>query len=210
MTPLFVVLSILLVIAILFAIIFPKWYKKYRQKNYHKIYGKNIYKIALNEDYYLINDLNLKVSSKQTIKIDHLLFGNKFVYVINDLFLLGEIRAKESDRSWVYKPLDKKTKSRYLDNQIIEGRQRLKVLSKVLPLNETYLISICVINNDLVINDFKQGIDQSKITKIKNLKSLILEYESRDIGLLDEAALDGAVQYISKKSVKEEKNEELH
>lgn len=190
-------------IAIIFAIIFPKWYKSYREKNYHKIYGKKIYKIALNEDYYLINDLNLKISSKENIKIDHLLFGNKFVYVIDDMFLLGELKAKETDRSWIYKPLSKRAKSRYIDNQILEGRQRLKTLGKVLPLNESYLIHICVVNNDLVINDFKQEIEQSKISKIKNLHSLISEYENKDIGVLDDKALSNAVQYISKKNIKE-------
>ena len=105
---LFIVLAILIALSILFIIFFPKLYKKHLRKNFVSVYGKQVYKLALHEDYYLINRLLLKTMDGTTIDIDHFLCGNKYIYVIKDYYFEGALSAKEYDHMWWYYKKDKK------------------------------------------------------------------------------------------------------
>lgn len=107
MIALFISLAILLVLVILFLIFYPKFYKAKLKKDFVPIYGKKIYRYALHNDLYLINQLELKGNDDQIIKIDHLLFANKFIYVISDYYLPGLVLAKENDQSFIYKSSEK-------------------------------------------------------------------------------------------------------
>src|SRR5690554_5142026 len=46
-------------------------------------------KTAVYYDYYLINKLEIQLVSNESLFIDHMLFGNKYIYVINDYLFKG-------------------------------------------------------------------------------------------------------------------------
>ncbi|MCD8203519.1 MAG: hypothetical protein LUB56_00065, partial [Coprobacillus sp.] len=75
----FTVLIGLLIVA--FVLWFPLK-NVYCKNNYIKLYYKKVYKIALMNDYLLINNFGFKDDNDDVHTIDHFLFGDKFVYLI--------------------------------------------------------------------------------------------------------------------------------
>ena len=72
------------------------------RKNLVKIYYKNVKKVAYYKDFYLINQLILNVDDNQQIHIDHLLFADKYIYVILDKFYPGKLSGKPEDESLLF------------------------------------------------------------------------------------------------------------
>ena len=97
------------------------------EKRYINIYGRKIYHIALDNDYYLINNVKLASHDDKIASINHLLFGDKYIYLISDYYYRGEVSAKESDLSWIYRPLSKKEHARYIDNPILKNISLLEL-----------------------------------------------------------------------------------
>ena len=64
--------------------VFPIAKRHYTFKNFQNIYYKAIRKIADINDYYLINNLVIKNNNQLVCRIDHVLFGDKYIYVINN------------------------------------------------------------------------------------------------------------------------------
>ena len=124
MIALFISLAVLLVLVVLFLIFYPKLYRAKLKKDFVPIYGKKIYRYALHNDLYLINQLELKANDDQIIKVDHLLFANKYIYVISDYYLPGSIEAKENDSSFIYKSSEKGSENVYIDNLLIKGDRK--------------------------------------------------------------------------------------
>ena len=82
---------IAVVVLVVFFIVIP--INRKREKNSFKEYCyKAIYKIAFDEDYYLINNFSYRVDSSKIAKIDHVLFGNKYIYLIIDVYYEGDFR----------------------------------------------------------------------------------------------------------------------
>ena len=97
----FIALAVVLVLLIIFFVIYPFIRRAYIKKHFIEVFGKKIYKIALHDDFYLINRLLLKTMDGTSIDIDHLLCGNKYIYVIHDEYFKGELYARIQDRTWI-------------------------------------------------------------------------------------------------------------
>ena len=69
---------VLLILFALFLVIFIPIRRKQKQKNFKYFYYKKIYKIAMDRDYYLINDFLFRIDNSYVARIDHILFGDKF------------------------------------------------------------------------------------------------------------------------------------
>ena len=70
------VIIVPIVVVLFFAIVlyFPIS-AAYRRKRFQVIFYKRVYKVALENDYYLINQFYFKVDSNKLAKVDHILFG---------------------------------------------------------------------------------------------------------------------------------------
>lgn len=161
------------------------------------IYGKFVYHIALYGDYYLINKMNLPVDSDHTAHIDHILFGEKYIYVIKDKYYKGSLSGKENDESWVYFPDDRR-KSRYIDNPLKVNRQRTEKLSLFTGLSEDLFISVVVVNNDCLLDKAESVSRRDYVVQIGKLNKLIEAIESRQVPKINDAQLEQAVQDIAR------------
>lgn len=207
MIVLFILLAILLVVAILFVIFFPKMYKKYLRKNYVSIYGKQVYKIALKQDYYLINRLLLKGNDETSIDIDHFLCGNKYIYVIKDYYFEGGLSAKEYDRAWVYYHKSGKVETKEkIDNPILLNKERVKLLCKITDLDPSLIISVVLINNDCQFSKFEGDSKKDFLVTRANLKRFIKSFENRDIPNIKDSQLQIAVKDIAKLNERKKHN----
>ena len=51
----------------------------YRRKYFQIHFYKQVYRVALDYDYYLINQFVFKVDSSKNATVDNILFGNKYI-----------------------------------------------------------------------------------------------------------------------------------
>ena len=173
------------------------------KNNFREYCYKAIYKIAFDEDYYLINNFLFRVDQSTVARIDHILFGNKYIYVIIDVYYDGDLVGKYENESFIL--INKKNDRYYTDNQYNVCKSLVKSLSRTTGIEEGMFIGVAVVNNDC-----KLGIEteskQYYIIQRDKLKKLVKAIESRDVGKINAAQLDAAVKAIDKLNRKK-KNE---
>lgn len=208
MIALFISLAVLLVLVVLFIIFYPKFYKAKLKKDFVSIYGKKVYRYALHNDLYLINQLELKGNDDQIIKVDHLLFANKYIYVISDYYLPGSIEAKENDQSFIYKSYEKDSEKIYIDNLLIKGRELTNKVAFNLGLKENLFISIALVDDNADFNGFKSSSTDNYIVHLSSLTKLLDSIESRNVAPLNDDQLKYAVKDINR--LNERRKREKH
>lgn len=204
---LLILLGILFVFSIFFFSLYPVIKKKNYKKNYVKIYGKKVYQIANKEDYYLLNNVKIKTRDDKCLNIDHILFGNKYFYLIKDYYLEGGLSYKNIDKSWIqYYGSNKKPKQRYIDNLMTINENVIEKFSQITGLDKNLFISIILINNDCEIVSSFNDSDSSYLIQKKNSHHLITNIEKRDVSILNPRNLQFAVRDINKLNLNKKKN----
>lgn len=193
----FICALIFILLLLLFLIIFPFAKRHYNFKNFQKIYYKEIKKIAEINDYYLINNLVIKNNNQLICRIDHVLFGDKYIYVIKDRYYRGAISGKKEDSTWFFYSNQKKQFE--MDNPMAMNEKRLEKLSLVTNIDKSFFISILVINDNCVVKNANElNKNNSFIVSKKNLRKLIKNIEKRNVKNMDQKQLEFAVQDISR------------
>ena len=189
-----IIVPSIVVIAIVLVIYFVNR-RVQMKKNFKYYYYKKLYRIAMDGDYYLINDFLFKIDDSHIGRIDHILFADKYIFVINDFYYNGNIVGKETDKSIIV--VDKKGKKQYEDNPMVLNRKLISKLSLITGINQSLIVGICLINSDCQF-----GIQISSksyyIIQCNKLKALIKAIESRDIGNINKDQLASAVKAIDK------------
>ena len=193
----FICALIFILLLLLFLIIFPFAKRHYNFKNFQKIYYKEIRKIAEINDYYLINNLVIKNNNQLICRIDHVLFGDKYIYVIKDRYYRGAISGKKEDSTCFFYSNQKKQFE--MDNPMAMNEKRLEKLSLVTNIDKSFFISILVINDNCVVKNANElNKNNSFIVSKKNLRKLIKNIEKRNVKNMDQKQLEFAVQDISR------------
>ena len=193
----FICALIFILLLLLFLIIFPFAKRHYNFKNFQKIYYKEIRKIAEINYYYLINNLVIKNNNQLICRIDHVLFGDKYIYVIKDRYYRGAISGKKEDSTWFFYSNQKKQFE--MDNPMAMNEKRLEKLSLVTNIDKSFFISILVINDNCVVKNANElNKNNSFIVSKKNLRKLIKNIEKRNVKNMDQKQLEFAVQDISR------------
>lgn len=203
---LIICLSVLLIISILLFSFCPLIKKAILKKRFLNIYGKKVYDLAYKKDYYLINNIKIKADDDKFLHIDHLLFGNKYLYVIKDYYFDGGISLNNKDASWIlYYGNSKKPKQKYIKNPMIENETRINKFCQLTGLDKSLFISIILINNDCVIVSKNSDSEDNFITSVKDLKNLVCNIENRNVSPLNETNLKYAVKDINRLNLNQKK-----
>lgn len=194
------------------------FYKKNIEKIFkYKVY-KKLYSLALDNDYYLLNNLVIKLTNDVSLHISHLIVGEKFIYVISSRYYNGSLKGK-SYASSDFELISKNTKDIHtISNPVIYNEKRTILFAKYLGWDESkpmMLLSIVVTNNDVeyLIEDKKLS-KGSYLCHIKELKKLITKIEKEtNVSKFDEKKLQVIVDKIHKISTDdanyEKRNEQL-
>ena len=192
------VVAFILVLVVLFILLFPVR-RAIIKKKFKEHYYRQIFKIAQNNDYYLINNFTFRVDDSSNIVIDHILFGEKYVYLISDFYFDGDIAGKAFDKSLVL--LSNKGSKYYVDNPILKSQFLLSRLNMVTNLDPGIMVGIALVNDGCkseIVSDSKQFYIISR----NKLGSLIKAIESRKVGNLNAKSLEKLVQSINKMNKK--------
>ena len=154
------IIYIILLVGIIFIFInlylFLFYKKQVYKKAYKKFYFKKIYKYVLDTDYLLINNFNYKQGYKNGFSIDHLLFGKKYIYLIFDEYYLGFINGKINDNSWIYYPLN--NKSKIIHNKINDIKKEVNNFIELTNLDNNLFKTIILFNNDCILQIDKYNV----------------------------------------------------
>ena len=167
----------------------------YRRKNFQIHFYKMVYRVALDNDYYLINQFVFKVDSSKNATVDHILFGDKYIYVIISKYYQGDLIGKYLDKSLIF--ISHKGKKCYTDNPYNETKYLTSKLSSSTGIDASLMIGIVLINDDCKVAVQSES-KQFYIIQRKRLPALIKAIESRPIETINETQLNKAVQSIAK------------
>lgn len=178
----------------------------------HKVW-KTLYRLAQNEDWYLLNDVVIK-TEEESLHMSHLLVGSKFVYVISSRYYEADL-AGESYVSRKWHVVDKNGVTlREVSNPVLFNERRTMVLAKFLGWNNTktpMFISIVVINDSsaMHIKDNGNISSYSFIVHRKDLTKLIRRTEKEyKFPPFDQNTLDKMIPRLHRLSEETKEEEE--
>ena len=169
----------------------------YRRKYFQIHFYKQVYRVALDNDYYLINQYVFKVDSSKNATVDHILFGNKYIYTIISKFYQGDLIGKYADKSLIF--ISHKGKKCYTDNPYNEAKFLTSKLSSSTGIDASLMIGIVLINDDCKVAVQSES-KQFYIIQRKRFPALIKAIESRPVESINQAQLEKAVQSIAKQN----------
>ena len=157
-----------------------------------------MYRLAMNKDYYLINKLVLNSHDSQQLVIDHLMFGNKYIYLIHDFYCEASLYGKDCDNSLLVR--SKKGNS-YVENPLDVAKQQLKELSVLINFDESLFVPIALVNDSCnIMNN-----DNKSLVYARKIKDVIASYESRDVDPLNQEQMMFAVHDIARLNLRDVK-----
>lgn len=106
-------------------------------------------KFAIDHDFPLLSDVVIQVRKDKYIKIDHIMIGDKYIYVIKSSCWYGYLNGKAIDEKWLLYSNDKLT---HLDNPLINNRMRIRMLSALLENSPEDFINIVYLSKPVVVN----------------------------------------------------------
>lgn len=192
---LFFILLFLIVVTILAIFLYKPIKNAFYSKKYKEYFYRKIYKIALYKDFYLINDFLFNFDGTNICCVDHILFGDKFIYFILDRYYTGNIEGKENDKSLVFTPY--KGRRSYTDNPLKTIESYINSISVLTSLDKSLMVGIVLVNNECH-SDVSGHSNQLYIVQAKKLSTLVKAIESRDVGKLNVEQLEKAVKSIDK------------
>ena len=190
----FIIVPIVLLVFCAFCLYFPIS-GAYRKKHFQIHFYKLVYRVALNNDYYLINQFVFKVDNSKNATVDHILFGNKYIYVIISKYYQGDLIGKYLDKSLIF--ISHKGKKCYTDNPFNEAKFLTSKLSSSTGIDASLMIGIVLINDDCKVAVQSES-KQFYIIQRKRFSALIKAIESRPVENINESQLSKAVQSIAK------------
>ncbi len=200
----FIVVIAVIVVALL-VVLAVFLYKRSKKNKYKEFCYKTVRKIADYQDYYLINEFEFNVDDNHYGMIDHVLFGDKYIYLITSNYYHGSLTGNAQDKSLILVP--KKDKKQYVKNPFKMSEKLLTRLSMVTDLDPSLLIGIIATNDDINI-DVENDSKQYYIIQQNKLSALIKMIESRDIPTINEKSLEGVVKAFDK--IKQRRRKKKH
>ena len=106
-------------------------------------------KFAIDHDFPLLSDVVIQVRENKYVKIDHIMIGNKYIYVIACKCYYGYLNAKAIDEKWV---LYVGGKLKHIENPLKNNYKRMKILSSLLDNSIEDFVNIIYLSKPVVTN----------------------------------------------------------
>ena len=190
----FIIVSsvVALILLVIFAVV--PIMKIIHKRYYRSYYYKKVYNYTLNRDFYLINNFSFRLDSKHNTTIDHILFGDKFIYVIMDKYYEGDLMGNSYDESLIL--IAKNGTKNYVDNPYVQFNKLLSRLSTATGIGTDLMIGITMINNDCRMK-IESSSKQFFMIQRKRFSKLVDTIEARDVGKINAKSLQNAVLTVN-------------
>ncbi len=181
-------------------------YKKHIHKNFQEYYYKKINRVVLDNDYYLINNFSFKTENSKMEKINHLIFAEKYIYLVFDYYYEGDLTGKIEDKSLIYYSFKRKDRGRkcYTENPYFAIEKIIKSLTYKTGISRSMFIGIALINDECNLA-IESNTNSFYIIQRKRLPALIKAIESRPVNKMNEEQLARVVKDIARLNRKKRK-----
>lgn len=173
----FIVIGVILAILLFLLFFLTPIKRSLQKKNLAKLFYPKVMKVARDNDYYLINNLALDIGKKEPLLIHHLIAGDKFIYVITDVFYEGAVSTNKDDNRWIF--YQKKGAKGSVPNPLKINEFSLETLSIQSGIAPSYLVGIVIVNNDCYEN-VQEG-EEHLLVPVRNLEKEIASYEAKNV-----------------------------
>ncbi len=198
---LYIIFAIIVFSALLFWIIYYPVRKKLFSARYKKFYYNYVNHVVKCNDFYLINNLSFDAGNSRSLSIDHLVGGNKYIYVIIDYFVDGGLKIDPHQPiSYVYK----KDEKYEIANPLQVTLHSMNKLSSLSGISSEFLVGIVLINDDCNVVSIENSSSAVNIVRLRELTKFIETYERRPVKPFVARQLWQAVQDLA--SIKENVN----
>ncbi|MBE6134215.1 MAG: hypothetical protein E7178_06085 [Erysipelotrichaceae bacterium] len=195
-----IVVPVIVIIGLFLLIRFPISHI-YQRVNFNKYVYNRVYRIVLNNDYYLINNYVFSIDDVHKVRIDHIVFAEKYIYVCIDRYNEGNLMGSDTNASLIL--LSRNGDKNYVDNPFIYLSKVLRQLSSATGLPTEMMIGLIIVNDDCQTKiDSKSS--QLFLLNRKQLTKLIKTIESRDIPKINPNELDKAVKALYERNENKE------
>jgi len=185
---------ILVLIGILILIFF--YLKKKKKDKFKESYYKKINDIVMYNDYLLLNQFPITLEEGNKTLIDHIVCGNKFIYLISDFYFGGDLIGKATDSSLIL--INNEESKSYVDNPLQLSKKLLTRFAIVYGFDPSLLIGVSLINDECSY-DVKNPSEQFFIVKRNDLSKFISSFEKRDdVGNIKEEQIVLAIKTLAK------------
>ena len=193
----------LLVIGFGFLIFYPMFKEQLEKRTFTKSFYTDVYQLAIDRDYYVINDVVLEIDTK-FIHFNHILFGDKYIYCICDSYFEGPISGKNRDSQWfLYKNSGQIS---HIKNPLILHKNRLSYITSTLRAEELF-VGIVGVNESCLVDQIDDLPDNLIVINEKEFKDYILKREKENIPPINSIQLDSLVQQIYQKNMQSREKE---
>lgn len=204
----FIILCVIVFALLIFWIAYPLIKKKILSARYKQFYYRYVERVVNYNDYYLINNLSFDAGDSKTLTIDHLIGGNKFIYVIIDYYIDGGMKINPLDPiAYLYKKNDVKVQ---MANPLQVVSHSMNKLSSISGISSDFLVGIVLANDDANINLIENSQSNVNIVKLRDLSKFVTNYEKKPVSVFVPRQLWQAIQdlHTIKENVQSRNNKE--
>jgi len=145
-------------------------------------------KFVRDNDFLYLNNLTLRVSEGNYINVDHIIFGDKYIYVIGAKFWLGYVVGKIIDEKWI---LSDGKLSQYLDNPLKTNDFKCQVIGRIANARKEDVINIILIAKSASIHQMDESLRNFAVLEEKNIEAYILDKERNSpVNVLEEKEIE--------------------
>lgn len=131
-------------------------------------------KFAIDHDFPLLSNVVIQISEDKYVKIDHIMIGNKYIYVIKSNCWYGYLNGKAIDDKWL---LYRKDKLIHLDNPLKYNRVRIKMLSALLENSIDDFVNVIYLAKPVVVNKIESNKEREFVLFEDDFAKFIEIYE---------------------------------
>lgn len=140
----------------------------------NKRVASKLKKFAIDHDFPLLSNVLIQVREDKFIKIEHVLFGNKYIYVITSKCYYGYLVADTGDEKWL---LYRKDKLIHLDNPLKNNEKRVRILANLLDDKMENFVNVVFLSRPVVASKVVSSKMGELVLLEQNFAKTIEKYE---------------------------------
>lgn len=204
MTGLVVLIVVSILLALTLAFLITDLVLSFQEiKSHPKRVYKALFGYADENDHLLLNNIDLFLEGDYTspTRFDHLLFADKYIYIITDFALRGGLYGNINDPNiFVRKPSGQ---AQQIHNPIPYSAERITRFEKLLQVNQgdKMIVSVVVYNNSLVVPESLRKMDKNSwFISLSELIPTIRKAEKDDVTPIPHEMTQSMLNTIKRRS----------
>jgi hypothetical protein len=125
-------------------------------------------------DYLYLSKVVLRVAEKEYVIVDHLILGDRFIYVIASKFYYGYVNGKDIDAKWV---VSDGATTEIVNNPFYANEVRIDFLTRIMNVSRDKFVNLVMLAKTAVVDNIELNSDYYHLVNERTLYSEIKKFE---------------------------------